>query len=268
MRVKKSLILGGIEMNCLKKLTPATSMILKSLSIIAALSSIPLSTYASADALSAEDATIEEIDYNFLMEEEQYFSDANESALSYDDQEQLSIAAASGPAAWSHIKGTVSWTQAVVSVVRSHFSKLERAKDISLFCPGYHSSSRSSRETCWIRLVSAVSKFESSFNPHSTFREPNGAMSIGLLALSPGECANASSSAALKNPTRNLICGTRKMAELISAHGYIDGPASRRGAAAYWSVLRKPYRHGKYKLGKKDQIIAITRQFKQVTPVR
>ena len=164
-------------------------------------------------------------------------------------------------AVWAKVKNSKTWTDAVIAGVDSKIASFERARDIEDFCPGYSKASKLSREVCWLRLVGGVVEFESSFNPTDSFKEPDGDMSVGLLALSPNECANAPTEAALKDPVKNLVCGITIMARLIAADGFIDGPTSARGASKYWSTLRAPYISGKYHLGKKDQIIPITKLY-------
>lgn len=165
-------------------------------------------------------------------------------------------------ALWSRKKNTESWTDAVLAVVQEQISQLERARDVAEFCPAYASASIVQREACWVRLISSVSSFESGFNPRDEYRESSGNLSIGLLALSPGECPGAPSAEDLKNPLRNLACGTKIMARLIARDGWIEGPENARGAAAYWSTLRAPYVAGNLKLGKKHLIVPITNQYR------
>jgi hypothetical protein len=155
-----------------------------------------------------------------------------------------------------------SWTNTVRSIVRARFSDFQKARDVSYFCPGFIKSTRAEQENCFIAIVAAIAKFECNFRPDLSFREPDGNLSVGLLMLSPRECANAHTAEKLKNPHQNLICGTNKMAHLIARDGIISGSKGKYGAAAYWSTLRNPYRSGKYKLGKKDLIQKITRNFR------
>lgn len=161
-----------------------------------------------------------------------------------------------------------AWTHAVHRVVRARMNDLERARDVELFCPGYSAGTRAQKELCWVFIVAALSKYESAFRPETTFREPDGNYSVGLMALSPKECPNAPTLEALKNPVPNLICGTNRMALLIRLYGNIDGPAERRGASRYWSTLRKPYkywdasRNKHLNLGKRDLIIPLVRSYK------
>jgi hypothetical protein len=171
-------------------------------------------------------------------------------------------------ALWSRLANTQAWTKAVQEIVHKRFGDFELAKDKETFCPGYTAAatSRAQKEACWVRLVSAISFYESSFNPKGGFVEPSGSSSIGLLSLSEGECPNAKTIKELKDPIKNLSCGTNKMADLIKKAKYIDGPVGNRGAAAYWSVLRTPYVVGKYKLGKKTQIALLTKKYQEGIP--
>jgi hypothetical protein len=165
-------------------------------------------------------------------------------------------------AMWASVKNSKPWTDVVLQVVRQTRPKLERARDISDFCPSYNSADTHQQEDCWVRLISAVAFFESGFNPADTFEEPSGTMSVGLLALSPSECSDAPGIGDLKNPVKNLLCGVHKMAYLINRDGFVDGPAGSRGAAAYWSTLREHYSVGHYHVGTKDKIVSATRCYK------
>ena len=163
-----------------------------------------------------------------------------------------------GPAAWSALGNTTAWTKAVQSIVQRDLAKFEAAKDVASFCPGYASATLAQRETCWVRLVSGVTQLESDFNPASMYFENFGVWSVGLMQLSPGECPNAPTIAALKDPIQNLVCGTAKMATLIAKYGYVTTPDGVHGAAAYWSTLRG---------SKKIQVEHIAAQYRQVAPV-
>lgn len=166
-------------------------------------------------------------------------------------------------AVWSQVEGSSKWTDAVMDLMGKLLPKLELAKDKEVFCPGYRKATQRQKEICWLRIVGGVARFESSFNPSESFKEPDGHYSIGLMALSPGECPNAETIALLKIGSRNVACGIAKMANLIARDGWIEGPVGTRGAAAYWSVLRKPYVAHGYKLGKKHLIVPITSKFRQ-----
>lgn len=173
-----------------------------------------------------------------------------------------------GTPAWGSSPERRAWNAAVISVVQRRMPELDRARDVDTFCPGYRQASASQRQSCWVHVVAAISKFESNFHPADSFREPDGNYSVGLLALSPGECPNAPTLNSLKAPLPNLVCGTNKMASLIGKHGYIDGPADGRGASRYWSTLRAPYkrwdptRNRYLNLGKRNLILPLVRGYR------
>ena len=168
----------------------------------------------------------------------------------------------------NHVSNSVSWTVAVLGIVRVRLHDFEQARDVEEFCPGYGGATQAQREICWIRLVGGIVEFESSFRPDEPpFNEGHGVYSVGLLALSTGECSNALSTKALMDPVQNLICGVNKMAMLISRGHTIDSP-DHVGACAYWSTLRPPHKaqlpDGRWViLGKKNEIIARTKLFRQ-----
>lgn len=163
---------------------------------------------------------------------------------------------------WAHVSGSKAWTNAVIKLIRRDFAKLNQARDKNEFCPGYVNATKTQKEICWLRIIGGIVKFESGFRPRLSFREANGTYSVGLMMLSAGECSNAPTMETLKDPVRNLTCGVGILSRLVAKDGFIGGPPSARGAAAYWSVLRPPYSAHGYKLGKRDKIIAISKTFK------
>jgi hypothetical protein len=167
-----------------------------------------------------------------------------------------------------HAAHSEPWTQAVISIIRTRIHDFERAADVEVFCPGYREASARQREICWLRLVGGVVEFESSFKPdEKPFYEGHGVYSVGLLALSTGECKNAMTTRELMDPVKNLICGVNRMAMLIARGRAIDSP-EHKGACAYWSTLRPPHKaqlpDGRWViLGKKNQIIDRTKLYRQ-----
>jgi hypothetical protein len=100
-------------------------------------------------------------------------------------------------------------------------------------------------------------------------RENNGTYSVGLLAMSPGQCPGANSVRALQDPVRNMDCGISKFASLVDSTGWISGP-DHRGAAENWSTLRGRYTvfvraaGRNVTVGKKSEVIAIASRFKSL----
>jgi hypothetical protein len=166
-------------------------------------------------------------------------------------------------ALWASQPNSQSWTNAAIGAIRLELPKLETARDIDSFCPQYESASRRHREICWLRLISGLAKFESSFNPALSFKEPNGILSVGLLQISDGECVLASGTPDLRNPVSNIKCGIAIMAKLINEDREIDGPPWARGASAYWSTLRPAYQFLGMLLGKKSQVRPLTETYSE-----
>lgn len=167
-----------------------------------------------------------------------------------------------GSPVWGRSPDRDKWTKAVLEVVRSNKRTLDRARDLDTFCPGYKRSSTKAQEMCWVIIMSAISKKESDFKPGTSFREPNGEYSVGLLAMSGHQCRNAPTIKALKNSIENLKCGTRHMVKMINQGSCIS---CNPGGGANWSVLRKPYRYRGMRLGKIGEILGMTKpKFKSV----
>jgi uncharacterized protein YraI len=123
--------------------------------------------------------------------------------------------------------------------------------DVSSFCPAYSRRSAADKEQFWIGLLSAMTRFESNYNPKLSYTENfrdsqgNRVVSRGLLQLSLESARNygcvLSSAQALHEPQANLSCGVRIVNRWVERDGVIAGGSSSgwRGAARYWSVLRK-----------------------------
>jgi hypothetical protein len=162
---------------------------------------------------------------------------------------------------------SLAWTKVVIEVVDKRLRDFELAADKETFCPGYASATLAQRHICWLRVVGGIVEFESSFRPDEPpFHEGNGVYSVGLMALSTGECPNAPDTKGLMDPLKNLVCGVNKMAALIARYKAIDN-AEHKGASAYWSTLRPPYqkwdpvRQRWLNLGKQDKIIERSKLF-------
>jgi len=125
--------------------------------------------------------------------------------------------------------------------------------DISTFCPAYQGATRHDRTHFWVALMAAVARAESGFNPRNSFTEsfhesgPGSPLVVsrGLLQLSfPGDRdryrCNMPSAESLYDPTVNLACGIKILAQLVARDHRIAGQVGTawKGAAAYWATLR------------------------------
>lgn len=123
--------------------------------------------------------------------------------------------------------------------------------DFATFCPSYKKFTYTQRKEFYTYLISAMTKYESGFDPKQFYQEGfndssgNPVISRGLLQISI-ESANSygcgfTSSQQLHDPYLNLSCGIRILNRWIGQRdfrlaGKIDG--SWKGGARYWSVLR------------------------------
>lgn len=163
--------------------------------------------------------------------------------------------------AWDSTEGSAAWTETATAELGRSRRALESARDIDDFCPGYAGSSPFQKETCWLRILTAMARFESHFRPQATYRESNGRTSVGLLMMNPEHCPGADNVALLQKPLANIRCAVSRMSRLVARASYLSGPGNA-GAASYWSVLRDPYRKGSLMLGRKPHIQVFTRSYR------
>jgi hypothetical protein len=171
----------------------------------------------------------------------------------------------------------VAWSTHVMKVITDEVANdfLPGTSDIELFCPRYHSLDNKKRANLWALLISAMTKFESGFDPLSRYKESTMGVdpvtqqhvySEGLLQLSYQDVQWASycefdwekdKNLAVKdpkktilNPYKNLSCGIKILARQVRNK---DAVAVKSGA--YWAVLIPG---GKYT--KLNEIAALTKK--------
>ncbi|MCT4557277.1 MAG: lytic transglycosylase domain-containing protein [Pelagimonas sp.] len=138
-------------------------------------------------------------------------------------------------ARWDKIKGSRSWTRAVLSSLRGHAHRLTELtpRDITDYCPAYPTASRADREAFWVGLVSSLAWHESTHRPAAV---GGGGRWYGLVQIYPDTArrygCKAKSGAALKDPEDNLRCGLRIMAVTVPRDMVIS--RNMRGVAADW----------------------------------
>jgi Transglycosylase SLT domain len=153
------------------------------------------------------------------------------------------------------------WSVTLLTSIQNALPKLALGNPNG-FLNGYDSLAADLQLKFWGELVVAVSKFESSWNPHDIFHEPPplSVDSVGLLQLSyqdesPYNLEPLSEShKSLEDPSINLRCGVTILAALVAKDRTVASSLNGRyrGGAAYWSVLRAGH--------KVDQILSITRR--------
>lgn len=127
--------------------------------------------------------------------------------------------------------------------------ELDKAIDVSRFCPKYAELGAFNRLQFWAELVSVMSYFESGWKPTTVFKEPAplNNESVGLLQLSTSDAKNYASipqckplavRANLMDPLINIDCGIRILAHWVGKDLVITS-LNNSGGSKYWSVLRE-----------------------------
>lgn len=152
------------------------------------------------------------------------------------------------------------WTLYAFNVVNAYGTNLKRGSyDVTRYCPRYRSLSENQKTNFWVYLVSAMVKYESSFNPLTRYTESTmgidqvtkrQVVSEGLLQLSYQDglwytfcnqfnwatdkyLSPTSSRKTILSPYKNLRCGIRILDRLVGRKQYIAFNSGH-----YWSVLR------------------------------
>lgn len=133
------------------------------------------------------------------------------------------------------------WTRASLEALRAHGEPLVETvpDDIDAWCPAYDAAPPADRRAFWVGLLSALSKYESTWKPGAVGGD--GAW-FGLLQIAPPTAraydCRATTGEALKAGPANLSCAIRIMAETVPRDDAIardeDGPA---GVAADWGPM-------------------------------
>lgn len=146
---------------------------------------------------------------------------------------------------WDHVPQGQDWTEATMTAVMAQGRPLLSTvpADIDTFCPGYADASEQDRAAFWAGLISALAKFESTWNETAS---GGGGRWIGLLQIDPrtarGYGCAADEAGELKDGEMNLACGVRIMASTVPRDNAIAVRDTRwRGIAADWAPLQKAH---------------------------
>ena len=136
---------------------------------------------------------------------------------------------------WDHRPEGEQWTEATLAALQTEGVALlsEVPGDIGTWCPGYLEADHEERAAFWAGLLSALARFESTWNPAAV---GGGGRWFGLVQISPStarlyDCA-ADSGSELTNGSANLQCAVRIAAETVTRDGVVA--ANRGGLAADW----------------------------------
>ena len=142
---------------------------------------------------------------------------------------------------WDHQPQAAEWTtRSLVAVAARDDVLASRVpSDIETWCPRYESASLPQRRAFWVGLLSAVAKYESSWNPRAS---GGGGRYIGLMQISPRSAKNygceVTSVSGLKDGGANLECAVKLLAYQVERDGVVAGNGSR-GIGRDWMPLRK-----------------------------
>jgi hypothetical protein len=158
------------------------------------------------------------------------------------------------PMQWDHHPEGEEWTESTLVAISTKDPLLSERipADIETWCPGYAEAPVEARRAFWAGLLSAVAKYESTWNPAAS---GGGGRWIGLMQISPRSAANygceATSVGALKDGEANLECAVEIMSEQVARDGLVAG-AGNRGIGRDWAPLRSD--------GKRAAMAAWTRE--------
>ena len=158
--------------------------------------------------------------------------------ISMAPEDQMSFVAP--PMQWDHHPEGAEWTESTLVAVSTKDPQLsERVPaDIETWCPGYTDASVEERRAFWTGLLSAVAKYESTWNENAS---GGGGRWIGLMQIDPRSAANygcdATSVGALKDGEANLECAVEIMSRQVAKDGLVAG-SGNRGIGRDWAPLR------------------------------
>ena len=144
------------------------------------------------------------------------------------------------PMQWDKRPEARDWTAGTLAALQTHDAELAATvpSDIGQWCPGYETATMQDRRAFWSGLMSAVARYESSWNPTAA---GGGGRYVGIMQISPRTAAHhacsADTAAELKDGTQNLVCAARIVESGVAMDGVVAGPGNR-GVGRDWMPLR------------------------------
>ncbi len=136
---------------------------------------------------------------------------------------------------WDHRPEADEWTEATLAALQTEGAELlsEIPGDIGVWCPGYITADTTERAAFWAGLLSALARFESTWNPQAV---GGGGQWFGLVQISPSTArlygCDADSGSELQDGSANLQCAVQIASETVTRDGVVA--ANRGGFAADW----------------------------------
>jgi hypothetical protein len=138
-----------------------------------------------------------------------------------------------------------AWSTAAIQAVTTYFTQLDKAKDVTSFCPNYNSLSKDQRINLWADIFASDAYYECGWDPTEYSVDvgtsnDKDTWSVGLLQLSVVDQQSYGFNfgfnfADLQDPAKNLQLGAAIMAKQITKYGVILIPVG--GSGLYWATL-------------------------------
>jgi hypothetical protein len=147
---------------------------------------------------------------------------------------------AAPPMQWDHHPEAEVWTESTLVALSTKDPILSEhvPADIETWCPGYAEAPVEERRAFWAGLLSAVARYESTWNPLAS---GGGGRWIGLMQISPRSAnyygCEATSVGELKDGEANLECAVEIMSTQVAKDGMVAG-GGNRGIGRDWAPLR------------------------------
>lgn len=158
------------------------------------------------------------------------------SACALPEPEAAEIPAALPVMAWDHTGAQGDqWTEATMVALQTKGAALlsEVPADIATWCPHYLQAAPRERAAFWAGLLSALARFESTWNPRAV---GGGGRWFGLVQIAPATAraygCDATSGEALTDGAANLQCAVEIASETVTRDGVVA--AGGGGFAADW----------------------------------
>lgn len=155
-------------------------------------------------------------------------------------QTSLSTSGQMPPMQWDVRPEGKQWTQTTLEALEAHDDVLAETvpADVAAWCPGYATASIEDRRAFWAGLMSAVARYESTWNPKAS---GGGGRYIGVMQISPVSASyhqcEANTVSELKDGAENLECATQMMAKAVANDGLVVG-GGNRGIGRDWMPFR------------------------------
>jgi hypothetical protein len=140
---------------------------------------------------------------------------------------------------WDHHPQGDQWTAATLAALQDEGAELlsHIPGDIGTWCPAYVTAPPEERALFWAGLLSALARFESTWNPQAV---GGGGRWFGLVQISPSTArhygCDADSGSELQDGSANLECAVQIAAETVTRDGVVA--ANRGGFAADWGPFQ------------------------------